>query len=481
MNIKNIFNILGRVLVICAVLMLPCIGIALIYKEAFLIPFLIPILTMSASGTVLLKVLKPDSRFFFAKDGLVTVALSWIVLSIFGALPLYLSGTTPTYLDALFETVSGFTTTGATIYTNVEVLPRSVLFWRSFTHWIGGMGVLVFMLAILPKTEMSMMHILKAESPGPKVGKLVSKTRSSARILYGIYMVMTLVLIVLLLFGKMPLFDAVVNAFATAGTGGFGILNSSIAGYNSLYCEIVIGIFMLLFGINFNLFYLILLGQFRRVLKSEELRTYLTIVSAAILLIAWNITNIYGSFAASLRYSFFQVSSIMTTTGFATADFNLWPPFSKIILLLLMFVGGCAGSTGGGIKIARIVIIGKSIRNTLKKVISPRSVTAVSLDGETIEEKTVKTVSTYLCAYVFIVCISTLIIALDKYDGVTSFTAVMACFNNIGPGLNEVGPSGNFAGFAPVSKIVLILNMLFGRLEIFPMMTLFSLSAWKKN
>ena len=481
MNLSNISNIIGRVLLVCAILMLPCVIVALIYKEDALISFLIPISLMVITGLMLIKISKPDSRFFFAKDGLIAVALSWIVLSIFGALPLYISGTTASYVDALFETVSGFTTTGATIYTNVEILPKSILFWRSFTHWIGGMGVLVFLLAVLPKTEMSMMHILKAESPGPKVGKLVSKTRSSARILYGIYMTMTVILIVLLLLGGMPLFDSVVNAFATAGTGGFGILNTSIAGYNSLYCEIVIGVFMLLFGINFNLFYLVIIGQFGRALKSEELRTYLAIIISAILLIAWDISSIYESFGESLRYSFFQVSSIITTTGFATADFNLWPSFSKIILLLLMFIGSCAGSTGGGIKIARIVIIAKNVKNTLKKVISPRAVTSVSLDSEIVDEKTVKTVSTYLCAYVFIICVSTLALSLDRYNGVTSFSAVMACFNNIGPGLNEVGPVGNFSGFSPFSKIVLIFDMLFGRLEIFPMMTLFSLSAWKKN
>jgi len=482
LNYRMLSYITGRVILISAALMSLPLTVAVIYREtAPLLSFLGTMAIMAAFGVPLAFLVKVKRKTFFAKEGLVCVSLAWTLLSLFGALPLVFSGAVGNYVDAFFEIVSGYTTTGATILTEIETLPKSILFWRSFTHWIGGMGVLVFMLAIVQKTDMGMMHILKAEAPGPKVGKLVSKTASSARILYGIYLALTVVMTILLICGGMPVFDSIVNSFATAGTGGFGILSDSIAGYNNVFCEMVIAVFMFLFGVNFNMYYFVIIGEFRRVMKSDELKWYFAIVAGATVAVSLNIMSVYGDPGSSFRYGFFQVSSIISTTGFSTANFDLWPSFSKVVLVLLMFIGSCAGSTGGGIKVARIVIIFKSVRNAVRKMVYPRSVSTVKLDGEIIDDRTVRAVGTYLCAYVIIMCASTLVVALDKYDGVTSFTSVMACLNNIGPALGAAGPAENFSGFGIVSKLVLILDMLLGRLEIYPVLTLLSVSAWKKN
>jgi trk system potassium uptake protein TrkH len=386
----------------------------------------------------------------------------------------------PTFVDCFFETVSGFTTTGASILTEIEHLGRGVLFWRSFTHWVGGMGVLVFVMAIFPTSDGHGMHLLRAEVPGPVVGKLVSRLGDTAKILYGIYLVMTVVEIALLLLGGMPLFDACVHAFGTAGTGGFSCRNLSVGAYNSPYFDIVIGVFMLLFGVNFNLYYFLLIGKVREVLQSEELRTYFLIVAAATITIAWNISHLFESFSTALRYAFFQVSSIITTTGYATADFNLWPAYSRVVLVLLMFAGACAGSTGGGIKIARLVILVKTAVSDMRQMLHPNAVATVRMEGRPVSGKVVRSTHVFLVVYLLVMGISTLLLSLDGFDLVTTFTAVVSCINNIGPGLELVGPMGNFAAFSPAAKLLLTFDMLAGRLELFPMLLL-APSLWRRH
>ena len=396
-------------------------------------------------------------------------------------MPFVLSGDIPNFIDAFFETVSGFTTTGSTILTAVEPLRRSCLFWRSFTHWVGGMGVLVFVMAVLPMTDGHGMHLLRAEMPGPSVGKLVSRMSDTAKILYGIYLVMTLIEIVLLVLGRMPLFDACIHAFGSAGTGGFSNRNLIVGAYDSAYCDVVMGIFMLLFGVNFNLYYFLLIRRFRDFFRSEELRAYLLIVGAAVLAIAADILHIYGSLLESLRYSFFQVSSIITTTGFATADFNLWPTFSKSILVVLMFIGACAGSTGGGIKVARIVMLAKSAWSDMRKMLHPNAVSTTRFEGKALSDAQVRSVHVFLTVYLLVFTVSFLLLSLEQFDIVTTFTALTACINNIGPGLEMVGPTGNFSQFSWASKLLLSFNMLVGRLEIFPMLLLFAPSIWRRG
>ena len=384
-------------------------------------------------------------------------------------------------MDAFFETVSGFTTTGASILTDVESLSRGGLFWRSFTHWVGGMGVLVFVMAILPMTDGHGMHLMRAEVPGPSVGKLVSRMSDSAKILYGIYLAMTVIEIILLLAGGMPLFDACVHAFGTAGTGGFSNRALSVGTYQNAYYDIVIGVFMLLFGVNFNLYYFLLVRRFREVFRSEELRAYLLIVTASVLAITVNIVHIYGSAATSLRHAFFQVSSIITTTGYSTVDFNTWPTFSKAILVVLMFVGACAGSTGGGIKVSRILILLKSSLADMRKMLHPNAVTTVRLEGKPLTEKNIRGAHVFISVYLVVFVASFLLLSLEQFDLVTTFTALAACINNIGPGLEMVGPMGSFAAFSPASKLLLSFDMLVGRLEIFPMLLLFAPSIWKRR
>ncbi len=481
MNYKMILHTLGRIMVVEAVFLLIPLGISIYQQDTALWSFVITILLLLAIGLPL-ALKKPKNQVFYAREGFIIAALTWIMMSLFGALPFFLSGAIPNFIDCFFETVSGFTTTGATILTNIEAMPRSLLFWRSLTHWIGGMGVLVLMMAIVPKSDAQSMHIMRAEVPGPVVGKLVSKTMVTARILYAIYLGMTVLEVVLLYVGGMPMFDSIVNSMGTMGTGGFGILNNSIIGYDSVYAEVVIMVFMFLAGINFNLFYLILIGRVKQAFKSEELRWYTCIYAGATLAIALNIMSIYGSFIEALRYSGFQVISIATTTGFATADFALWPTFSQLLLVLLMIFGACAGSTGGGIKMMRLVILAKSAGREVKRIFNPRSIAAVKVDGKPVEEEVVKSVSLFFFLHVMIAIVSCAILAFDSVGFSVSETvsSVIACINNIGPALGNVGPMGNYSGYSNLSTIVLSLNMLVGRLEIYPILMLFIPSTWKR-
>ena len=473
--------VIGRILLTEAVLLVLPMVVAVAYGEAVL-PFLIPALLLAVIGLALgLKA--PKRSNLYARDGFAVVALAWLLMSVFGALPFVISGDIPHFVDAFFETVSGFTTTGASILTEIEPLHRGILFWRSFTHWVGGMGVLVFVMAILPMSagDGHGMHLMRAEVPGPSVGKLVSRMGDTAKILYGIYLVMTVIEIILLLLGGMPLFDACIHAFGTAGTGGFSCRNLSVGAYDSAYFDVVIGVFMLLFGVNFNLYYFLLIKRFRDVFHSEELRAYLLIVGAAVAAIAADIVHLYGTVGRSLRYAFFQVASIITTTGFATADFNAWPEFSRAILVILMFIGACAGSTGGGIKVARVVILCKTSLGDMRKMLHPNAVTTVRFEGKPLTDRTIRSVHLFLTVYILIFTISVLLLSLDRFDLITTFTAVAACINNIGPGLEVVGPMGNYAQFSPAGKLLLSFNMLVGRLEIFPMLLLFAPSIWKRR
>ena len=471
--------VIGRILLTeAALLALPAVT-ALAYGES-LRPFLLTAVLLVAVGLIMGRK-KPVRTALYARDGFAVVALAWLLMSAFGALPFVISGDIPFYVDAFFETVSGFTTTGASILTEIEPLHRGILFWRSFTHWVGGMGVLVFVMAILPMTDGHGMHLMRAEVPGPSVGKLVSRMSDTAKILYGIYLVLTVIEIVLLMAGGMPLFDSCIHAFGSAGTGGFSNRNLSVGAYDNAYFDVVIGVFMLLFGVNFNLYYFLLIKRFKDVFHSEELRAYLGIVAAAVIAIAVDILHIYGSVGKSLRYAFFQVSSIINTTGFATADFNTWPTFSKGILMVLMFIGACAGSTGGGVKVARVVILVKSSLADMRKMLHPNAIATVRFEGKPLTERSVRGVHVFISVYVLVFAVSFLLLTLEGFDLVTTFTALAACINNIGPGLEVVGPMGNYAQFSPAAKLLLSFNMLVGRLEIFPMLLLCAPSIWKRR
>ncbi len=477
MNSSIIRYILGNVLRIEALLLLlPCLT-AVLYREDTGIWYLaVAALCLLLGQLMVYK--KPDDSVFYLKEGCVTTALSWIFLSFFGALPFCLSGEIPSFTDALFETVSGFTTTGASILDNVEALSHTALFWRSFTHWIGGMGVLVFLLAVIPLSGGSNINLMRAESPGPSVGKLVPKIRHTARILYLIYFAMTLLEICLLLAGKMPVFDALTTALGTAGTGGFGIKADSIAGY-SAYLQWVITVFMILFGVNFNAYYFILFHNFQKAFSMEEVRYYLGIILAAVLFVFFQIISMYGSALEALRHAAFQVASIITTTGFSTVDFDLWPQAAKTVLVLLMFIGSCAGSTGGGIKVSRIVILVKTLGKELTSYIHPRSIKKIKFEGKAVEHETVRSINVYFITYMILFSASVLAVSMEEKDLTTNFTAVAATFNNIGPGLELVGPSRNFGLLTPFSKYVLMFDMLAGRLELFPLLILFHPSVWK--
>ena len=479
MNYRVISYILGWVLGLEALFLTVSAAVGGLYGERTALSFLYAALICAALGIPAV-VRKPRRMTFFMKEGFVTVALCWIVFSIFGALPFVFSGEIPHFTDALFETVSGFTTTGASVVPDVEALSHCTLFWRSFTHWIGGMGVLVFLLAILPMAGGSQMYLMQAESPGPSVGKLVPKTRHTALILYSLYILLSIAEFVLLLCGGMSAFDAVNTTFATAGTGGFGIRNSSMTDF-SPYIQWVVAVFMMLFGINFNLYFLVLVGRGRQALKSEELRTYLGVIAAATLLIVLNTRTAGVRLGDTVRHAFFQVSSIITTTGFATCDFDLWPSLSKCVLVLLMLIGACAGSTGGGIKISRVLILIKRAGEELHKFIFPNSVTKIRLEKKILDREVIHTTSAFLIVYVFIFAVSTLLVSIEGHDLETCFTAVAATFNNIGPGLSIVGPTRNFGFFSDFTKYVLIFDMLAGRLELFPMLILFSPRTWLKN
>lgn len=480
MNRKMVFYMIGQIVKLEAVLLILPLLVSLCYKEACAKAFLITIGIALLLGFAMTWLFKPKNRVIYAKEGFVIVAFAWLAMSAVGALPFVISGEIPSYIDAFFETVSGFTTTGASIITNVEGLSHGVAFWRSFTHWIGGMGVLVFIMAIVPTLSDRSIHIMRAEMPGPIVGKLVPKVKDTAKILYLIYIAMTALEVILLLCGGMPLFESLLHAFGTAGTGGFGIKADSIAGY-SPYLQWVITIFMFLFGVNFNLYYLALLRHFHSLFKSRELWCYFSLFAAASLAITANIYPIYRNFGEALRLAAFQTSSILTTTGFATADFNLWPTFSKAVLFLLMFIGGCAGSTAGGLKVSRIILLFKIVRKELLHMLHPRSVAVIKFEGKKIDNQTLSGVSAYFALYVFGVFGTFLLLCLEPFDMETNLSAAAACFNNIGPGLGLVGPSSSYAGYSAFSKLVLSAAMLLGRLEIYPLWFAFTPSTWSKK
>ena len=479
MNYRNILYTLGWVLNIeAACLALPAIC-AVCYGEIFYLKYIAITIGLSLLFGIALTCRAPENKAMYAKEGFVTVALSWITMSIFGSLPFFLSGAIPNFADAIFETVSGFSTTGATILTDIEALPKSLIFWRSFTHWIGGMGVLVFLVALLPLSGGGNLHLMRAESTGPAVSKIVPKVKSSAKIIYLIYIAITVVEIVLLLLGGLDLFSALTLSFGTMGTGGFTILNSGAADYSS-YVQIVITVFMFLCGIDFSLYYLILIGKFKDAIKSEEMRSYVAMVAFAIVAITVNINGLFENVWTALKHAAFQVASVVTTTGYATVDFNLWPEFSKAVLVALMLVGACAGSTGGGIKVSRVLILIKSIIKEIRVAAHPKTTVKVSLNGKTVESETVRAVNVYIGTFMVITVVSVLLISLENFNFTTNLTAVIATLNNIGPGLDVVGPMGNFSVFSSASKLLFSLLMLIGRLEVFPMLMLFSYRTWKK-
>ena len=478
MNYAIVLRLLSYILYCeAALLLLPAMA-SLIYGEWMVLGVFLLTAALSAVAGALLHRIKPKSQIFYMREGFATTALCWLLISVVGAVPFVLTGSIPNPVDAMFETVSGFTTTGASILPAVEDLPRGILFWRSFTHWIGGMGVLVFLLSLLPLTGGSHVNLMKAESPGPQVDKLVPKVQSTAKILYGIYFALTVVEFCFLLAGGMNVFDSLLTAFGTAGTGGFGFKNDSFASF-SPYIQWVVTVFMILFGVNFNVYFLLLLRRFRRAASSEEVRAYFAIILAAVAVITVNIRSLYGTFGEALRHAAFQVGSIITTTGFSSCDFDLWPTLAKEVLVLLMFVGACAGSTGG-IKVSRFLLLGKTLGKELKQALHPQVVAPVRMDGKLVNHETIRTTNVFLAAYIFIFAASFMLVSLDGFDMVTNFTSVAATLNNIGPGLNQVGPMMNFGAYSNFAKLVLIFDMLAGRLEIFPMLVLFLPDAWRR-
>ena len=479
MNYKMMGRFIAQILSIEALFMIPALILSLCFREtgaAYAFAYTLAAIAVAVAALSLICRGAPSA--FYAKEGLVCVGASWIVLSLFGCLPFWLSREIPVFIDAFFEIVSGFTTTGSSILTNVEAMSKSLIYWRSFSHWLGGMGVLVFLLAFTgEKGKGFTMHLLRAESPGPDVGKLVPKMRTTASILYVIYIVMTVINFIFLIIGDMPLFDAVCTALGTAGTGGFGIKNDSMASY-SPYIQNVTTVFMLLFGVNFSCYYLLLLGNFRSVFKDEELRVYVGIILGSITLIVLNLQNFYPTLEETIRHAAFSVATLISSTGFATTDFDLWPAFSKSILMVLMLIGACAGSTGGGLKVARLMLLLKSLVRNIRQTLNPRRVQVVRNNGNIISEKILDNTNAYLAAYVIIIFVSFMLISLDNFSVTTNFTAVLACFNNMGPGLEAVGPTCNFSGYSAFSKLVLCFDMLAGRLEIFPMLVLLSKNTW---
>ncbi len=480
MNKRMTSYILGRMLGVEAlVLLLPAV-VSLIYGEngwkAFLLTSAVLLVVFFAFGRK-----KPKDSKIYGKDGFIIIACAWILWSIFGAMPFWISREVPSYVDALFETVSGFTTTGSTILTNIEGLSYGLQFWRCLTHWIGGMGVLVFVMVIVSLEDKNSMHLMRAEVPGPETDKLVPKARDSAKILYGMYFVLTFLEVIFLRFGGMNWYDSIIHSFSTAGTGGFGNRNNSIAYYDSAYIDGVITVFMILFGINFNMYYFILLKKFKLVFKNEEVRTYLGIIAVSTAAITIHITRMYGSTLKAFRYAVFQVASVITTTGFMTADYNMWTEFSKCILLGIMMIGACAGSTGGGMKVSRILIMVKSVGREIKRLLHPKSVNVVKVNGKKVTEDILQGVYMYFVAYVGIFAISVLLISLNNFDFATSFSGVLTAINNVGPGISGIGPTENFSAFSNFSKIVFSVDMLIGRLEIFPFLVLFSPDLWRRK
>ena len=480
MNKRMIVWLLGALLLIESGLMLLPLVTALLYRERTGLYFLYTILGAAAAGGLMMLVTRPKNKTIYARDGLMTVALSWIVLSLVGAVPFTLSREIPSYLDAVFEMISGFTTTGSSILPDVEALSHCMLFWRSFSHWIGGMGILVFMMAILRLEGGQGIHLLRAESPGPAVAKMVPRMADSSKILYTIYLALTVIQILFYLAGGMPVFDALCNTFGTAGTGGLAIKRDSFLSY-SYYAQTVTTVFMALFGVNFSIYFFLLQKKFDLALKNTELRWYVGIILTSIAIITANILPMYPSFHAAVHHAAFSVSSVITTTGFCTENFDLWPEFSRVILAFLMIVGASAGSTGGGLKVSRLVILIRAAQVEVRRLIHPRTVKVMRIDGKVVGQDTVRAVSGYFILYVLISLLSILLVSLDGFDGSTTITAVLATFNNIGPGLGLAGPVGNFAMFSPLSKVVLCLDMLFGRLEIYPMLILLLPSTWSKR
>ena len=481
MNFPVVLTLLGHVIKYEMLLLFIPLFISLYYGQGDAKAFLITIFIMLPIYLVLTTI-KTDNKKIYAKEGFLTVGLSWIVVSIFGALPFMINGAIPSFIDAFFETASGFTTTGATILTEVQSLPNGILFWRSFTHWVGGMGVLIFILALMPSIEGNTIHLLKAESPGPTPSKIVPKIRQTAKILYVIYFVLTIIETIFLVCAGLSWYDAIIHALGTAGTGGFSNMNLSVAAFNNPAAEWIITVFMLLFGVNFVLYFQLIRGNVKSFFKSEELKYYLIAVFGAISIITFNILKMNnGAFMLSLRESSFQVASVVTTTGYATVDYNMWPTLSKFILILLMFMGAMAGSTGGGIKTVRIIIILKAIRREIDKILHPRRVKSVKIDGNVVEEETIAGVMLFMFSYIIIALIAMFIVAIDGFDLTTTVTSVIATLSNIGPGLEMVGPVGNFSAFSPLSKIVLSFCMLAGRLEIYPMLIMFSPSLLRKK
>ena len=481
MNYRMVVFVLGRIFLVEAAMMLLPMVCSAIYGEWYMLPaFLLPAVILLLLGLAA-SLRTPQNTTIYARDGLAIVALVWVLMSAFAALPFVISGEIPAFADAFFEMVSGFTTTGSTILNDVEALSHGALFWRSFSHWVGGMGVLVFAMAVLPMTDGRAMHLMRAEVPGPTCGKLSSKLSDSAKILYGIYFAMTALEVVFLCAGGMSLYESLIHSFGTAGTGGFSNRGLSIGAYQNPYFEWVIGIFMLLFGVNFNLYYFILMRHFREAFGSEELRAYLGIVLFSTVTIAANILSMVGSVGEAVRTAFFQVSSIITTTGYATADFNLWPTYSRILLLLLMFMGGCAGSTAGGLKMSRIIIFFKAARQDLNKMLHTHAVTTIRFEGKPLDEKTLQGVHNYFNVYMLLIMLSTVLVSLDGFDLTTTFTAVITCINNVGPGMEMVGPMGNFSQFSDPVKYLLSFDMLAGRLELYPMLALFAPRLWRRR
>ncbi len=486
MNFRMIGRIISFILIVEAVFMLPALLLCAFGGQSWsAVSFLISIGIILAAAGILWLVSRNAPKGFYSRDGLMCVGFSWIVMSLFGALPFVISHEIPHYIDALFEIASGFSTTGASILNDVEALSKGMLLWRSMSHWLGGMGVLVFLLALVPisgRSDGFTMHLLRAESPGPDVGKLVPRMKQTAIILYGLYILLTVLDFIFLVIGRMPVFDAVCIAVGTAGTGGFGVLNSSIGGY-SPYIQIVCTVFMFLFGVNFSCYYLLFCGKIKNVLKDEELHWYLGIAFASItaITITLLLANTYDSFAETLRHSAFQVGSLLSSTGFSTTDFDLWPSLAKAILFSLMFVGASAGSTGGGFKMGRALLVAKILRRNVRQVLYPQRVQVVRMNGRVVDEDVLRNTNAYLCAYVIIILVSFLLISADGFSTTTNVTAVVSCFNNMGPGLEGIGPTLNYSGYSVFSKIVLIFDMLAGRLEIFPILVLLSRSAWKRR
>ena len=478
MNLKLVFNLVGRVLIVEAASMVLPLAAALLYGESP-VPFLATALLMLLPGLALSSL--PARKSFFAREGFFAVGLIWLTTGGMGALPFFFSGCFPSFADCLFESCSGFTTTGATILTEIESLPRGVLLWRSFTHWLGGMGVLVLATAIVPKLGIRSHYLTQAETPGPVFSKLVPKQSQTSKIQYGIYCFLTLLETLCLRAAGMPWYDSLIHAFSSAGTGGFSNRNASVGAYGSAAVEMIITVFILLFSINFAMYFLLLSRRLRDILESDELRFFLAVVFLSTALITWNISPLYGSLWESLRYAVFQVASIISTTGFATADFALWPQFSQMIIILLMFCGACAGSTGGGMKCSRVLVLLRAIRREIHRIVHPNQVEVVRLDGKVVEEDTLRSITTFVGCYLLVILLAGLVIARDGFSFSVSFSSALTCVSNVGPGLEAVGPSGNFAAFSLPSKLVMSLCMIIGRLEIFPILVLFSRSAWRRN